>query len=62
MANDIVKKTVVNTQGKNTTTVKTTIPALIRDVLQLESKDVLIWKLNMKKGTVTLEKEENKEQ
>lgn len=55
--NPLTKQTVANQQS-NTTTFKTTIPALIRDVLEIENKDKLNWELHPETRTVTLTKVE----
>lgn len=54
----LTKTTTVNIQG-NTTTMKTVVPSIVRDVLELEHKDKIIWELNPKKLEVTLRKLEN---
>lgn len=52
----IIKETTVNKQSSNTTTLITTIPAKIRDLMWLHPKNKLIWVLTKNDdNTITVE-------
>lgn len=52
-------ETVLNRGGKNSTTLKTTVPSNVRKFLYLEAKDKLVWQINLENNTVTVKKADN---
>lgn len=55
--NTLTKTTVVNSKGKEKSTLRTSIPALVRDFLELKSKDKIQWNIHPETMSVTITKE-----
>lgn len=55
----LINETVLNKGGATSPTLKTTVPSIVRKVLNLEAKDKLRWELDIKSMSVKVTKADN---